>query len=165
MSNPAQLSLFLSITLTFSTSLMSAYGDDYGCENSTILGTSYYTSWTPTSITTAEGSCSSEDVYVDLAGIVAGTLLLMGAIWFIAPDASADEESKILKLYKSESRFGIAFQALPEKYYLRAGLNSNKRLNFNKYTGPVGEPNKSFGYYSDLLKSKLSLTYLFLTRF
>jgi hypothetical protein len=124
MSNPAQLSLFLSITLTFSTSLMSAYGDDYGCENSTILGTSYYTSWTPTSITTAEGSCSSEDVDVDLAGIVAGTLLLMGAIWFIAPDASADEESKILKLYKSESRFGIAFQALPEKYYLRAVINN-----------------------------------------
>jgi hypothetical protein len=68
------LSLFLSLPLTFSTTLMGAYGDDYGCENTTIGGTSYYTSWTPTSITTAEGSCSYEDVPVDIAGIFAGVI-------------------------------------------------------------------------------------------
>jgi len=124
MISSSKLSLFFSITLTFSTSLMSAYSDDYGCESTTIGGTSYYTSWTPTSITTAEGYCSSEDADVDVAGVVAGTLLLMGAVWLIAPDASEDEESLMLKPYKSESSFGIAFQALPEKYYLRAVINN-----------------------------------------
>jgi hypothetical protein len=118
------LSLFLSLPLTFSTTLMGAYGDDYGCENTTIGGTSYYTSWTPTSITTAEGSCSYEDVPVDIAGIFAGVAVLMGAIWLIAPDSSDNEENKILKLYTSESKLGISFHALPKKYYLRAVINN-----------------------------------------
>ena len=70
--------------------------------------------------------------------------------------------SKGNKIFLKKWKISINFF---EKYYLRAGLNSDKRLNFNKYVGPVGEPNKTFGYYSELLKSKLSLTYLILTRF
>ena len=117
-------SLLLSCILIFSTSLMGAYGDDYGCENTSILGTSYYTSWTPSSITTAEGSCSYEDVPVDIAGVIAGTAVLMGVIWLFVPDSSQDEENPILKLYSSKSKIGVSFHALPKKYYLRTVINN-----------------------------------------
>ena len=117
-------SLFLSGILIFSTSLMGAYGDDYGCENTSILGTSYYTSWTPSSITTAEGSCSYEDVPVDIAGVIAGTAVLFGVIWLFVPDSSEDEENSILKLYSSKSKIGVSFHALPKKYYLRTVIDN-----------------------------------------
>ena len=116
--------LFLSGILIFSTSLMGAYGDDYGCENTSILGTSYYTSWTPSSITTAEGSCSYEDVPVDIAGVIAGTAVLFGVIWLFVPDSSEDEENSILKLYSSKSKIGVSFHALPKKYYLRTVIDN-----------------------------------------
>ena len=116
--------LFLSLIFTFSISLKGAYGDDYGSENSTILGTSYYTSWTPSSITTAEGSCSYEDIPVDIAGVIAGTAVLFGVIWLFVPDSSEDEENPILKLYSSKSKIGVSFHALPKKYYLRTVINN-----------------------------------------
>lgn len=115
---------FLAITLLFSNIVIAAYGDDYGCENTSILGTSYYTSWTPSSITTAEGSCSYEDIPVDIAGVIAGTAVLFGVIWLFVPDSSEDEESPILKLYSSKSKIGVSFHALPKKYYLRTVINN-----------------------------------------
>ena len=116
--------LFLSLIFTFSISLKGAYGDDYGCENSTILGTSYYTSWTPTSITTGEGYCSSEDVPVDVGGIIVGTLVLIGIIWLFVPDGYESNEDTIFKLYTSQSELGASFLAIPKKYYLRAVINN-----------------------------------------
>ncbi len=116
--------LFLSLIFSFPTSLMGAYSDDYGCENSTILGTSYYTSWTPTSITTAEGYCNYEEVPVDVGGIIAGTLVLIGIIWFITPYAYESDEDTIFKPYTSQSELGISFLALPKKYYLRAVIKN-----------------------------------------
>ena len=52
-----------------------------------------------------------------------------------------------------------------EKYYLRSGIDNNKKIIFRKYKGPIGEPIKSLNYYWEIFKSKISLTYLILTRF
>jgi len=52
-----------------------------------------------------------------------------------------------------------------EKFYLRSGLDNNKKLIFNQYTGPLTEPIKSYKYYHELFKSKLLLFYLYIIRF
>ena len=52
-----------------------------------------------------------------------------------------------------------------EKYYLRSGIDNNKKFIFRKYKGPIGEPIKSLNYYWENFKSRISLTYLMLTKF
>ena len=52
-----------------------------------------------------------------------------------------------------------------EKYYLRSGIDNNKKFIFRKYNGPIGEPIKSLNYYWEIFRSKISLTYLILTKF
>jgi glycosyltransferase involved in cell wall biosynthesis len=52
-----------------------------------------------------------------------------------------------------------------EKYYLRSGIDKNKKFIFRKYNGPIGEPIKSLNYYWEIFRSKISLTYLILTKF
>lgn len=146
-------SLFLSLILTFSISLKGAY-DDYGCENSTILGTSYYTSWTPTSITTAEGSCSYDDVPVDIGGIIAGTLVLIGVIWLIMPEAYESDEDTLLETYTSQSKLGVSFSALSKKYYLRAVIKNPLQDNnsLSQYEDQIFETNFDIDFSGFMLE-------------
>lgn len=52
-----------------------------------------------------------------------------------------------------------------EKYYLKSGLDKNKKLNFKQYDGPLTEPNKNFNYFISLIKCKISLFYLNIFKF
>lgn len=52
-----------------------------------------------------------------------------------------------------------------EKFYLKSGLDKNKKLIFNKYDGPLKNPNKNFIFYVELIKVKIMLLYLTLTNF
>ena len=52
-----------------------------------------------------------------------------------------------------------------EKFYLRSGIDKNKRLIFNEYKGPVSNPVKNWIYYYEIIKCKISLFYLIIIRF
>ena len=47
-----------------------------------------------------------------------------------------------------------------EKFYLKSGLDKNKKLIFNRYDKPLGDPNKDLIYYIELIKVKLQLFYI-----
>ena len=52
-----------------------------------------------------------------------------------------------------------------EKFYLKSGLNKEKKLIFNKFDGPLNNPDKSLDFYVELIKVKLMLLYLILINF
>ena len=52
-----------------------------------------------------------------------------------------------------------------EKFFLRSGLDKNKNLIFNKYTGPLKEPKKNLNFYVELIKGKFKIFYLYLVGF
>lgn len=70
--------------------------------------------------------------------------------------------SKGNKIFLKKWKISINFF---EKYYLRSGIGNNQKFIFNKYQGPISEPYRSFNYYWEQLKSKVSLAYLILIRF
>jgi hypothetical protein len=47
-----------------------------------------------------------------------------------------------------------------EKFYLKSGLDKNKKLIFTKHLGELKNPNKSFRFYLELFLNKI--LYLFL---
>ena len=47
-----------------------------------------------------------------------------------------------------------------ENFYLKSGLDKNKKLIFNEYIDPLDEPKKNFKYYLELIKCKLLNYYL-----
>ena len=51
-----------------------------------------------------------------------------------------------------------------ENFYLNAGLDKNKNFIFTKYDGPLGEPIKNLKYFKELIKCKLQLFYLNLSK-
>jgi len=56
-------------------------------------------------------------------------------------------------------KWGISINFF-EKFYLKSGLDKNKKLIFNKYDGPLIEPTKNLNYYIELIKVKLQLIYI-----
>ena len=52
-----------------------------------------------------------------------------------------------------------------EKFFLRSGLDKNKDLIFNEYTGPLKEPKKDINFYVELIKGKFKIFYLYLVGF
>ena len=52
-----------------------------------------------------------------------------------------------------------------EKFFLRSGLDKNKNLIFNEYTGPLREPKKNLNFYVELIKGKFKIFYLYLVGF
>ena len=52
-----------------------------------------------------------------------------------------------------------------EKFYLKSGLDVNKKLIFNEYDGPLNEPKKDYLYYFEILKVKFNLFYLKIINF
>ena len=70
--------------------------------------------------------------------------------------------SKGNKIFLKKWKISINFF---EKHYLRSGLDKNKKLIFKEYIGPVVEPKKTFNYYWENFKSKVSLIYLILIKF
>ena len=52
-----------------------------------------------------------------------------------------------------------------EKFYLNSGLDKNKKLIFNKYDGPLANPNKKLNYYIEMFKVKIMLLYLLIVNF
>ena len=52
-----------------------------------------------------------------------------------------------------------------EKFFLRSGLDKNKKLIFNEYTGPLKEPKKNLNFYVELIKGKFKIFYLYLVGF
>jgi hypothetical protein len=65
--------------------------------------------------------------------------------------------SKGNKIFLLKWKIGINFF---EKFYLRSGLDKNKKKIFNKYDGPLTEPVKNINFYFELFKNKLQLLYL-----
>ena len=57
------------------------------------------------------------------------------------------------------NKWGISINFF-EKFYLRSGLDINKKLIFNKYDGPLIEPIKNIIYYMELIKVKLQFIYV-----
>ena len=51
-----------------------------------------------------------------------------------------------------------------ENFYLNAGLDKNKNFIFTKYDGPLKDPIKNMKYYKELIKCKLQLFYLNLSK-
>ena len=52
-----------------------------------------------------------------------------------------------------------------EKFYLKSGLDGNKRLIFNKFSGPLNNPKKNFYFYINLFKGKIVMLYLSIIKF
>ena len=52
-----------------------------------------------------------------------------------------------------------------EKFYLKSGIDNNKKLIFNRYDGPLKNPRKSINYYINLFKVKIVMLYLLLIKF
>ena len=52
-----------------------------------------------------------------------------------------------------------------ENFFLRSGLDKNKNLIFNEYTGPLKEPKKNLNFYVELIKGKFKIFYLYLVGF
>lgn len=52
-----------------------------------------------------------------------------------------------------------------EKFFLKSGLDSNKNLIFNKYNGPLHEPEKNINFILELLKNKFYIFYLKIVNF
>ncbi|MDC1540943.1 glycosyltransferase [Candidatus Pelagibacter ubique] len=52
-----------------------------------------------------------------------------------------------------------------ENFFLRSGLDKNKNLIFNEYTGPLKEPKKDLNFYVELIKGKFKIFYLYLAGF
>lgn len=95
------------------------YLDDYGCEATIINGTSYYTSWSPGSITTGEGSCYSSDVDVDVGGILAGIVVAVGLLYVWGETTSSDpSEAGFVNLYSSNEKIGFTLNKLPKNVSL-----------------------------------------------
>jgi GT2 family glycosyltransferase len=56
-------------------------------------------------------------------------------------------------------KWGISINFF-EKFYLKSGLDKNKKLIFNRYVGPLSEPVKNLTYYMELIKAKLQFIYI-----
>ena len=52
-----------------------------------------------------------------------------------------------------------------ENFFLKSGLDKNKNLIFNEYTGPLKEPKKDLNFYVELIKGKFKIFYLYLVGF
>ena len=52
-----------------------------------------------------------------------------------------------------------------ENFYLKSGIDKNKKPIYLKYDGPLKNPKKNFKYFFELLKCKLQLFYLYLINF
>ena len=52
-----------------------------------------------------------------------------------------------------------------EKYYLKSGLDKNKKIIFNEYKAKLDDPDKNLIYFIELLKSKILLIYINLIGF
>jgi GT2 family glycosyltransferase len=61
-------------------------------------------------------------------------------------------------------KWGISINFF-EKFYLKSGLDKNKKLIFNKYDGPLLEPVKNLTYYMELIKAKLQFIYIKVVNF
>ena len=51
-----------------------------------------------------------------------------------------------------------------EKFYLKSGLDKNKKLIFNEFKEPLSNPVKNFSFYFELIISKFLLLYLLLNK-
>ena len=56
-------------------------------------------------------------------------------------------------------KWGISINFF-EKFYLKSGLDKNKKLIFTKYLGILGNPKKNINYYSELFLNKILYFYL-----
>ena len=52
-----------------------------------------------------------------------------------------------------------------EKFYLKSGIDNNKKLIFNRYDGPLKNPKKNINYYINLFKVKIVMLYILLFKF
>ena len=52
-----------------------------------------------------------------------------------------------------------------EKFYLKSGLDVNKKLIFNKFGGPLNDPKKNLNFYINFFKGKIVMLYLSLIKF
>jgi len=52
-----------------------------------------------------------------------------------------------------------------EKYYLRSGLDNNKKLIFKEYDGELKDPQKNLNYYIEYIGVKLQKFYLFIINY
>ncbi len=52
-----------------------------------------------------------------------------------------------------------------EKYFLRSGLDKNKKLIFKRYEEALTQPYKNFEFYIELIKSKIQLLYLYIVNY
>jgi hypothetical protein len=52
-----------------------------------------------------------------------------------------------------------------ERFYLKSGLDNNKKLIFNIYDGPLKNPKKNIYYYINLFKVKIVMLYILLIKF
>ncbi len=66
------------------------------------------------------------------------------------------------KIFLKKWKIGINFF---EKFYLKSGLDKNKKLIFNEFNGPLKEPKKDLSYFYELFINKLNLFYLILINF
>ncbi len=61
-------------------------------------------------------------------------------------------------------KWGISINFF-ENFYLKSGIDKNKKPIFLKYDGPLIEPQKNFRYFFGWLKCKIQLFYLYLIKF
>ncbi len=100
-----------------------------GCEEVTIAGNTYYSSWSGTTIETGEGSC--DDDLTDAAV----NLLAIGAIYWAVSSLRQSEDD--VEAFVSYDKVGFEFVNLPNNYFLRLVTVNKLSSVYQEHTNTV----------------------------
>lgn len=124
--------LFLVFLLLF-TNFTFAYGDS-GCEEVTVAGNTYSTTWSGTNVTTGEGGCDD-----DLGDLAAGVLVAGLAYWAISSMTGSEED---VKAFASFGKVGLEYTKLPDNYYLRFVTNNKLSSDYLEHANKISYGHK-----------------------
>lgn len=120
--------LFLFTNFTF------AYGDS-GCEEVTVAGNTYSTTWSGTNVTTGEGGCDDDD----LGALAAGVLVAGLAYWAISSMTGSEED---VEAFASFGKVGLEYTKLPDNYYLRFVTNNKLSSDYLEHANKISYGHK-----------------------
>lgn len=125
------ISVFLFTSFTFA--------ENSGCEEVTVAGNTYSTTWSGTDVTTGEGGC--DDNLEDLA---AGLLVAGLAYWAISSMTGSEED---VEAFASFGKVGLEYTKLPDNYYLRFVTNNKLSSEYREHANTI-----SYGHKGNIQK-------------
>tara|TARA_B100000131_G_C17854847_1_gene507500 strand:- start:51 stop:521 length:471 start_codon:yes stop_codon:yes gene_type:complete len=120
---------FLVISIILFTNFTFAYGNS-GCEEVTVAGNTYSTSWDGTSVTTGEGGCD-DDEWGDIA---AGFAVAGITYWAISAMTESEED---VEAFVSFDKVGLEYTKLSDNYFLRFVTNNKYSSNYKEHANTI----------------------------